>query len=210
MVLLPSFIIFATLLAHPPSVVSMYKDPVNTAHGERESCSGRCRDGFWSHSGKYKEGENIACGVVAAANLLANLGCKIWQGRWEAKGRLPIWGSTPSRVERIVNIHLRGPGCAWVPHVSIRARSKDEYLRILEDVTRQGRTAAALILPPDNGKTLHWVVVGMVQRNARSCKLTYYDQGFREQIACKHFLEWAAKGYFWPFVNEFSLVVPKS
>ena len=176
----------------------------------KEWCGHVCKDGNYSHDLNYTDGQDRSCGPAAAAALLANLGCKTLRRKFSAAGSLPMWGSTPGTMTEMINHHIaKGDGCYRVRYEDMSFRNQREYFNIIEALTDKGYSVAALIEWPSSDKpSLHWVVVGDIERSKGSCEVAFYTWGYKYKVRCAEFGAAAKNGYAWPFVSRYTVVVP--
>ena len=162
-----------------------------------EACHGVCSDGYYAHRVKVIKDRNNTCGPIAAAAILADLGCETLKGSWRGTADLPRWGTSPRRMAKMINNHIaKGDGCYPVIYGPRTFANARQYLDSLETLTRdKGYPVAALIKPGSAEKYwLHWVVVGDVgPTDDYSCVVTYYDNGHRRQVLCSEFTLWASR-----------------
>lgn len=177
---------------------------------DSEYCGGKCDDGYYSHDIKFHSGEKTSCGPVASAALLADIGCQTLKGRFTASGSTPFYGTHPDRLADIINQHIaKGDGCQQVVFDSRSYASERRYLEALESMTRIHGYPAVALIKRSSGLSLHWVVVGDAGPTGNeNCSVTYYDAGYRRKVRCADFGTWAERGYVWPFVDNFSVVLP--
>lgn len=207
-VFVPALSVLAALLAMQPAVAMTKSDEGTITPITKDWCGGQCDDGYWSHDLTFQEGEDISCGPVAAAALLADIGCLTLQGRIDVKFSLPPWGTHPGTMAELINSHIdRGDGCEQVTYGDVYFEDRSAYFNWLRLVTRNGWPVAALIKGSE--KNLHWVVIGDVGGvGGHECAVTYYDGGYRIRVTCGDFGDLAERGYVWPFVAGFTVVLP--
>ena len=177
-----------------------------------EECNGKCNDGYYAHRVKVITDNDNICGPIAAAAVLADLGCETLQGPFKAKTTLPWYGTTPGHLADMINDHIdKGDSCYRVEYASWTFKNRRQYFNTLQTLTREkGYPVAALVKQGTDKYWLHWVVVGDVgPTQDHSCAVTYYDDGHRRQVRCSAFSQWASRGYVEPFVSPYTAVVPR-